>query len=577
MTPDDPAPRPPTGPAVLAAIAPGWSGRGHERERAVDALEALLRQDVSLETFLRSMGRLPGLDRVTAARLARACAALPLPGGGLGRSSGARRAGGRLRVGLWTAPEGLDAGLATTRTSRLLTEQLYSTLTALDADGRPYPDLAEWIEVSDNDLAYTFGIRRGVRFHDGTELTAEDVAASLDRICDPDIHYHFAPWTVTMAGTEVVDRYTVRLRLTQPTGPILTWLAFCGSGILPAASLRAGHDHDVEPIGSGPFRLAEGGRGGRVLLSRHEAGGGLAAPWLDEIEFIPIPDDAERARAVLDGRIDLDALAGPAALALTSGRSDLITTETADGRWHWIAFDCRTPLFADSRVRRAVGLAINRKAMLGKAYGGHGTTITGGPIPAWGWAAANDLPGAFPASGDPAAARALLAAAGAERGAPVVISVPRSQPVLESLARIIADGLQAAGLSPRLEVHDERLKAGVVEGGGFNLTLFNFGSPINDPDDSMHMVYRSGDRFDYGKCLDPQLDRLLDAARASTDQAVRRGLYRGAQTRALEMATSLPTIQPTVLRTMTARLQGFVPMRNAQLKTLRDAWLEPER
>ncbi len=101
----------------------------------------------------------------------------------------------------------MDPAIATYRTSRLVTEQLYSTLMALGPDGRPYPDLAAWIEVSDDALTYTFGLVDGVRFHDGSPLTADDVAFTFQRLLDMGEAYHFDPWVATIAGADVVDAH----------------------------------------------------------------------------------------------------------------------------------------------------------------------------------------------------------------------------------------------------------------------------------------------------------------------------------------------------------------------------------
>ena len=589
---------PPRPDVVVAAVLPAVPA-GPERGRLFDLVERLLAQAISLDEFVMGV-RETALTPADAARIAAACAALPFPGArvtpGLeagersaaaGRS-GDRRvagdrtddrrtegrpgAGGTLRVGLWTAPEGLDPALATTRTSRLLTEQLYSTLTSIDADGRPYPDLAEWIEISDDLCTYTFGLRPGQTFHDGSPVTAEDVAFSLERIADPAIDYHFEPWTVTMAGADVVRPGVVRLRLNQPTGPMLTWLAFCGSGIVPRGAVVGGRSLDREPIGSGPFRLA-GGRieaealGGTVRLVRH------GRQNLDAIEFVTIADDAERAAALLDGRVHLDALLSPRAWGAATASSDVVASSVPDGRWHWLMVNCRDPLLSDVRVRRAVATAIDRRALLDEGFEGLGLTLTGGVIAPWSWAHAGDLAG-FSDRGDAAGARALLDEAGVAPGTKLEIASMANMPIAERQGELIAAQLRAAGLAASVRIMDSATWAVAVRrDGSFQLATSYWGSPINDPDDFVYMGYRSGARFDTGICGSPVLDELMDAGRASIVQADRAAAYRRLQALALEELPLIPTIQPPILRGWSTRLRGFVPMRNAQLKTLRDAWL----
>ncbi len=566
----------PTPDLVVAAALPGRMGQAADRPKLMELVEQLLAEAISLDEFILGAPA-AGLDRVEATRLAAACAALPTPGAGT-LATAQPRAGGTLRVGLWIGPEGLDAALATTRTSRLLTEQLYSTLTSLDADGRPYPDLAEWIEITDGGETYTFGLRPGVRFHDGTELTAKDVAFSFDRLLTLGEEYHFEPWTVTMAGTEVVDDSTVRLRLNQVTGPILTWLAFCGSGIVPAAAVRGGHDLDRHPIGSGPFRLADGGIGpdglrGPVRLVRHGAAG-MGGPNLDGLEFRTMTDDAERAQALLRGDIDLDAFVGPSVWPSLVGAAGLETSMVGDGRWHWLMVNCTDPLLADVRVRQAISHALDRQALVDEGLFGLGTTIRGGVVAPWSWAAAADL-ATYGQRADLDRARSLLAEAGVAPGTPLSVAATAGTPIGIRQAELAAAQLTRAGFDARLDVLEAAAWGDSVRrSGSFQLATSYWGSPINDADDFVYMAYRSGARFDVGTCGTPLLDELLEAGRASIHQADRAGHYLRFAALAADELPLIPTVQPPVLRAHTARLRNFVPLRNAQLKTLRSAWLE---
>jgi peptide/nickel transport system substrate-binding protein len=450
-----------------------------------------------------------------------------------------------------------------------VTEQLYSTLTALDTDGRPYPDLAEWIEVSDDARTYTFGIRTGVQFHDGSPLTADDVAFSLNRIRDPGTRYHFEPWTVTMEGAEALDATTVHLRLNQVTGPILTWLAFCGAGIVPRAAVEAGHDLETAPIGSGPFRFVSA-TDDLVRLERHD--GGDHGPNIDALEFLTIREDDERTAALLDGRIDLDVLMAPAGWNAVAASPGHTAIATQDGRWHWLMVNCADPLLGDVRVRRAIALAIDRRA-LAAPFGPHALPLTGGVVAPWSWAHEPDL-AAFPPEGDADAARALLDEAGVAPATAIEIVELDTVPAIRRHASLIAAQLRDVGLAA--EARDMTVAdwgSHVTRGGPFQLATSYWGSPINDPDDFLYMGVRSGARYDLGTCGSPEVDGLLDAGRGSIDQAARTEAYRALQAQVVEHLPVIATIQPDVLRGMTRRLRGFAPLRNAQIRSLREAWL----
>ena len=530
-----------------------------------DLAARLRAAEISLDTFIMEVAA-AGIDRAEAARLARGARAWRTADG----ADDGRRSGGTLRVGVWTPFEGMDAARATTRTSRLLTEHLYSTLTALDVDGRPYPDLAEWIEITDDGRTYTFGIRSGVRFHDGSPVTADDVAFSLNRLLDPDTHYHFEPWTVTMAGADALDPLTVRLRLKQPTGPILTWLAFCGAGVVPRAAVEAGHDLMTAPIGSGPYRLESGGE--VVRLVRHAGGDSEAS--IDTLEFHVIRDDDERAAALLAGRIDLDVLMGPGSWDAVAASPAHRAVATQDGRWQWLMVNCADALLADIGVRRAIAVGLDRTTLAAE-FGPHAQPLLGGVVAPWCFAAAPDLQ-AFQPHGDPTLARSILDTSGVPPGTPIRIAALDTLPIAQRQAQLVAAQLRGFGLDASVTVLTVAEWGEIVKrGGAFQLATSYWGSPINDPDDFTYMGFRSGARYDIGQCGTPALDELLEAGRGSIDLAQRRDLYRRLQVGMLDELPVIPTIQPDVLRGMTARLRGFAPLRNAQLRSLREAWLEP--
>jgi peptide/nickel transport system substrate-binding protein len=471
----------------------------------------------------------------------------------------------------------MDPAIATYRTSRLVTEQLYSTLMALGPDGRPYPDLATWIEVSDDALTYTFGLVDGVRFHDGSPLTADDVAFTFQRLLDMGEAYHFDPWVATIAGADVIDAHTVRIRLSQPTGPILTWLAFCGTGIVPRAAIESGRDLMRQPIGSGPFRLAEPWAGGdaAIRLVAHDAsarGAALFRPRLAGIEFHAIASAEERVAALLSGRIDLDALLDPSAFDSVAAAPDMIAHETPDSRWHWLVVNCRQAPLGDLRVRRAITLALDREMLLAP-FQGLGTPITRGVVAPWSWAAAPDL-ASLPARGDPDEARRLLAEAGVGPDTHLEILAGESLPIAIRQAELIAGQLRAVGLGAAASVVDGATYAArVSRDGDFQLAASYWGSPIWDPDDFVWMGFRSGARYDAGSCSSSALDAFMERGRGSIDQRVRQDAYVALQAAAADLLPVIPTIQPAMLRGVSARLRGYVPTPCAQLRTLRDTWL----
>jgi peptide/nickel transport system substrate-binding protein len=109
--------------------------------------------------------------------------------------------------------------------------------------------------MSEDGVTYTFKLRDGVTFHNGDPLTAVDVKFSFDRLREPDSGYSYGSQVETIEAVEVVDRLTVRFRLTERTGPFLIYMAFPGSSIVPKKLVESGHDLNAQPIGSGPFKF----------------------------------------------------------------------------------------------------------------------------------------------------------------------------------------------------------------------------------------------------------------------------------------------------------------------------------
>ena len=163
--------------------------------------------------------------------------------------------GGVLKVAFSADPAGFDPALGPSGMSHVVIEQVYSTLMSVDPDAVPYLDLAESYEASDDGLTYTFKLRDGVKFHDGSPLTAEDVKFTFDRLRAPDSGYSYKSQVETIASVDVVDPLTVKFTLSSPTGPFLTYMAFPGSSIVPKALVEGGHDLNSNPVGSGPFKF----------------------------------------------------------------------------------------------------------------------------------------------------------------------------------------------------------------------------------------------------------------------------------------------------------------------------------
>ncbi|MEW6325869.1 MAG: ABC transporter substrate-binding protein, partial [Nitrospirota bacterium] len=308
-------------------------------------------------------------------------------------------------IAIESSPVTLDPRFATDAYSERITHLLYSSLVHTDAAFRVEPELAERWEQPDP-ATYRFTLRRGVRFHDGRELTAEDVRYTFASILDP------ATASPHRAIYEMIDRiavpepYVIEFHLRAPHAPFLVNLV---RGIVPAPLAdSAGRDFSRRPVGSGPFRFVRWAADERIELAAFSGYYG-GAPAIGGIVVKIVPEETIRLLEVQKGNIDLIQNALP---------PEMLPGLDADGRFRvlaapsttytYLGFNLRDRRLADRRVRQALAHAIDRSAIIKELLRGQAVEATGLLAPAH-WAYE---PAVARHDYDPGWARALLDAAG---------------------------------------------------------------------------------------------------------------------------------------------------------------------
>lgn len=283
-----------------------------------------------------------------------------------------------LKVGFGGEPLSFDPFTFTAAVNFVGYHQLYETLIRRDAEGNLEPALATEWEQSDDGLTYTFTIREGVKFHDGTEMTAEDVKFSLERFADPDVQIYSFLLT-TLDSVEVTDPQTVVVRMKSPNPLFLAGAAL--TFVVPRSIADQPEDYlETTSLGTGPYTLVKHDRGQGFTLKRFDDYWG-DAPEFENIEVRRIDDANARVSALRSGQVDFIAPLPPQNVEQLSG--DFKVSSTVDGSSFAVAFDLVNPgeagVVADERVREAMSLAIDRKEIverslmgLGEPYGGVG-------------------------------------------------------------------------------------------------------------------------------------------------------------------------------------------------------------
>lgn len=425
-------------------------------------------------------------------------------------------------MALESAPATLDPRLATDAVSVHLSGLLFNGLTRLDPQAEPVPDLAARWEVTGG-KAYRFTLRRGVRFHDGRELTAEDVAYTLRSVQDPALGSPLRGALEPVESIRVLDRHTLRLDLRGPYAPLLAALAV---GVVPRPAEGGGATGAV-PVGTGPYRLARLVPREQVELTAfpdHFAG----PPRIASLRFRVIPDATTRLLELRKGTVDL--LPGGLPPELLPAVRSLPHVQVLTGpssNTTYLAFNLRDPILRDRRVRAAIASALDRDGLVAHLMRGLAEPATG-LLPSRHWAYRGDVQ---QVPHDPARAKAMLDAAGYPAGPdgvrfPLTFKATTAE-LSRALGEVVQEQLREVGIRVRIVSHEWGTFFADIRSGNFQVTALTWVG-IADPD-YLHYIFHSASvpphGANRGAYANPEVDRLLEAARGTADREARRALY----------------------------------------------------
>jgi len=452
-----------------------------------------------------------------------------------------------LVVGQVAEPKSLDPHAVTSLNDFRILVNLYEGLVRFkDGSLEVEPDLAESWQVSEDGMTYTFYLRPGVRFHDGTGFDAEAVRFNLQRMLDPNHPFHHTgPFPLAsfffggVEGVQVVDALTVRLHLTEPFAPLLANLAY-GTGLIvsPAAVRAHGAAFGRHPTGTGPFRFVEWRSRERVVLTRNPDYWRTPAR-AEHVVFRPVTDPVTRTTELLGGGLDIALELPPDTVAVLRDRPGVRVVEAVGPHLWFLILNTREGPFADLRMRQAANLAVDKQGLVTHVLQDT-AVVASGPVPAaFDWAHEPDLAG-YPH--DPARARTLVREAGYPDGVDVDLLVPQGgSGMLDPLrmAEAVQADLAEAGIRAHIQTFEwNAYLARVNRGLGGLGDMAAMAWTTNDPDTLPYLALRSDawpehGGFNSGYYADPAVDRLIDTARRIIDRDQRAALYREMQRRVM--------------------------------------------
>jgi peptide/nickel transport system substrate-binding protein len=472
-----------------------------------------------------------------------------------GRAAAQGRPGGALTFASAALPPNIEPHMQGLDIWQKRKPLIYENLVWIDPALEPQPELAErWEQTSPTE--YVFHLRRGVRFHDGKELDAEDVKYSYDRIRDPKVSPGANDF-LAVKSIDVVDRHTVRFAL---NGPFATFLVNVGgkyNGVIPKGSAGDGKALLTRAIGTGPFMVEAFDPSRRLALKRNPSYWGAQKPLIDAIVFQAIPDESSIVAGLRTGQIHLAEFASGLSFQVTKGIPSLEAIQAPSTRWVVLDLAGDQAPTSSLEVRQAIELAIDRPAILQIAGSGLGQRL--GVLPPglryWAvpWA---ELPNQ---QRDVARARSLLQKAGHAGRVTMKLRNIVGFPALAAAVPVIVDNLREAGIDVQVETVDGGvwIKDWIVPQSP--PTMNEWGGFV-DPDQAFHRHFHSAPGGkDFRRWNNKKADELLDAGRTTLDRARRKQIYDQVQRLMAEDPISIPLYSPDLLYAMQKTVKGFQP------------------
>jgi peptide/nickel transport system substrate-binding protein len=461
-------------------------------------------------------------------------------------SQNLRHTGGTFISAKTTEVPGLDTTLEQAASLKRIGVLFYNCLVEWGFDGKIEPALAESWTTSQDGKTWTFKLRRGVKFHNGREMTSDDVKFTLDRVLDPKVGSGGRGYLLAVEGIEAPDKYAVRIHTKERSASLLAGLAGSWQSIVPRDEVEKRGDLRRTAIGTGPFILQEWVAQSHLKARRNPDYWDKSKPVVDAVELRVIPDEASIIAQLRTGNIHHALLEDNKNYLLVKDDKRLKCLRSSRLGFDVMIMNLGRKPFDDVRVRQAVSLAIDRNEVLQVAASGLGQ-VTGPCTPAMKpWALPIET---FKEWYTPNIDRAkkLLADAGFPNGFKTTLRVIPTFPTMVAGSQVIAAQLKRIGIDVQIiqEEYGVWVKNIIKPNFNFDMTMnLNNGEP--DPDALFYRRFHTVEK-QWANGGDPEVDVLLDQGRAALDPAKRKEIYDKAQKLMVEKAIIIWTFSPDMI------------------------------
>ncbi|HQY30136.1 MAG TPA: ABC transporter substrate-binding protein, partial [Thermomicrobiales bacterium] len=466
--------------------------------------------------------------------------------------------GGTLRVGLQADPAAFDPQVSGATAIWRVVEHIYDTLTRVNPDLTVRPSLAESWDISADGLVYTFHLKQGVTFHDGTPMTANDVAFTYTRLLDPHtgstsnadllsikgasafVTSMAAPGdaadatpipdafetTKAALGIKVVDDNTLEITLEGPDASFLSSVSSASTVVYSQAFVEA-NNNDVTQVtnGTGAFKLDEYIPNTSLKMSRFEGYWDAPRPYLDGIEFTIAADDTARTGLVIQGSADFIQYTPLRDVDTLQANTDLKVLGKSNTNIRFLGFNLTREPFNKPEVRQAISKVVDRTPMIESSVFGHGSAVATIFPPDY-WAALQVEPEPVDIDG----AKALMATAGFPDGFKTTITSWSEYSFLSNAAVVLQEQLKQIGIEAELVMLDAATMISTVYGSkDFDLAVTGTSGYV-DPHGLVLDNFGSDSGGNFVTYKNPDVDDLIEQGKVETDQEKRAGIYQQLQT-----------------------------------------------
>ena len=489
--------------------------------------------------------------------------------------------GGTLVVGTVTDIVGIDPHKVTGEISMIVLNNIYERLVDLDEKSMPMPGLASKWTVSSDGLVYTFHLRQGVKFHNGREMTAEDVVYSYNRLLDPKTKYPFITQVQDIKNIKVIDKYTIQFTVKAPTITLLVYMSnpFGSHAIVPKEEVEKQGGTLTRPVGTGPYKFVEYIPDKHVIIERNKdykgsnlptsGTGGKKPAYVDRMKFVPIKDAAVRSMALKTGDIDYTLRVAWEEIDDFKKDPNVVTYVSPGLAYVMLRFGVNTSTNKFIRMadfRRAIGYCLDLQELVdGSVFGNSvvNPSLVNVVHPFYSDVHKKGY------GKDLKKAKELLKKVGYD-GTPVKLAVTKVYLNTYKVAVLAEQMLGEAGIKVELDVKEWPALLQDSNSGKYDIMSF-IASGMTDPCLNMAQVHSRRNFVGY---KNEKLDALVEKAEATQNFAARKKLYEQIHEIMLEDVPLLKLYDHSVAPAARKYVKGFKPMPYTADARLWQVWLD---